>query len=146
MNKIIPIIFVVVLIVVLFPRHSDAAGDFDPAEYDYVEKEGNRRECILRFNPSIAYITKYGSNNEPFLDRFGVKKQLKRFDYIHFNMDLDIQIYRNWFATGSFIYSHAFYKTPLRGGVDMFGVPFGIKYVLLERDYQSDGDQGRNRL
>lgn len=129
------IIYVVALLVVSFPCHSSASGDFDPAEYDIVASEMNRREYILRFTPNAGYLAEGSSSSYPIAGQTDINKKLKSFDYILLNTDLDIQIYRNWFATGSFIYSHAFYNDPVGGGIDIFGIPFGIRYVLLESDY-----------
>jgi len=145
MNRIVFITFIVALLVALSPVYSHATGDFDPAEYDNIETETDRREWVLRFSPHAAYLAKNSSNADPLLSRLGIRKRLTQFVYILLNADLDLQMYRNWFVTGSFIYSHAFYKNPVDGGINIFGFPFGIKYALLEDDYDSDGDSFLDR-
>lgn len=92
----------------------------------------NEREYFLRLTPSIGSLTQKGSYEDPILGRLGIKKDLDSFDYVLLNLDLDVQLHRKWFATGAFIYSHAFFNAPVDGGVDVYGFPFGVKYMLLE--------------
>lgn len=117
---------------------NNASSVSDPSQYERVESGTDRREYILRFTPSVGWLGG-DSNSDPVLSQIGINKKLNPLDYILLNLDMDFQMFHNWFATGSFMYSHAFYKDPVHGGIDIFGIPFGIRYVVLESDYFSYG-------
>lgn len=137
MTKIIIIFCFVIILLVSLPHYAYSVSSFDPVEYDVAEKRIDRHEWVLRFSPHIGYTIK-NSNNDPLLAPLGIEKNLKRFQYILLNAEVGYQMYRNWFATVGFVYNHSFYQKPVDGGLNIYGIPFGVKYVLLESDYKSD--------
>ncbi len=107
--------------------------------------KADHREYVIRFTPSLGYLSKDGGG-DPLLRRLGIKKELESFDEIILNADVDYEIYPNLFATGSFMYAHDFYNDPIHGGVDIYGFPLGIRYVVLQRDLPNRVTAGMDNL
>ncbi|MFH1830877.1 MAG: tetratricopeptide repeat protein [Pseudomonadota bacterium] len=84
-----------------------------------------RREIDLRFSPSIGYLVHAGNN-----------LNVKQFMYLMFDTEVDVQLYRGWFATGSFFYGHTKWRAEAQGGgMNIYAPTFGIKYVRMREDF-----------
>ncbi|MFA4875575.1 MAG: tetratricopeptide repeat protein [bacterium] len=89
-----------------------------------------RREVNVRFSPNIGYLINVGD-----------QLKVDRFMYLLLDGGVDVQIWRNWFATFDFLYGHTKWNNNMQGdGMNIFGPTFGIKYVLMEYDWTRPKD------
>jgi len=92
------------------------------------------REITLKLTPNIGYLGKIQKN------------VFQQFLFLMPEASIDVQIYKNWFATGSFLYTRTTnetWQTALQNPNatwNSYGITFGIKYILREGDYAPDSD------
>jgi tetratricopeptide (TPR) repeat protein len=123
----------------------DTATDLDPGYFDSrpdqrkmweisVNKKPTtlalRHEVDLRFSPQLGGI--FGT---------GDHLNVKEFIYLMFDTGVDVQLYRRWFATVSFLYAHTKWQSFAEGGgMNIYLPTVGIKYVGMEADYPEPGE------
>lgn len=83
-----------------------------------------RREVSVRFTPGFGYVFN--------LD--GMKPYMKNVLYILPDVEVDVQIYKRLFATGSFTYARTSNNGTIGGfladgSANLYGISFGVKYV-----------------
>jgi|GEM_PF-2296893 len=89
-----------------------------------------RREVSARISPMIAYMAPTGDD-----------LNIKNFVYLMFDTEVDVQIYKRWFATGSFMYAHTKWEDSAQGGgMNIYAPTFGVKYAVILDDQEPLGN------
>lgn len=89
-----------------------------------------RREVSLRASPGLGYLVNVGDD-----------LQVKKLIYILVDSGLDVQLWRRWFATASFLYTSTKWKNGMQGDtMNIYAPSFGIKYSTREDDFGKPKD------
>lgn len=106
-----------------FDTHEEHRVAWEESQKVKPMSVAGRREVIAHFSPNIGYLTLADTANA---------MPVEQFIFALLDSGVDVQIYRQFFATGSFIYGRTAFKAPSNGSLNTYGFTFGLKLVSRE--------------